>query len=207
MSGVVYLLAGNPRARSGRADPAMQAFFGEIGKSKPRVAYLGTASGDDSDFFAFMRARLQESGAGEVNLVPLCGSAADPVAAKRVLTHADAVFVSGGDVDEGMEVLRAQKEVLACLQERFAKGLPFMGLSAGSIMLARGWVRWEEGEENGSLFECLGFAPLYCDVHGEEDGWDELKALLRLLPGQTVGYAIRAGGALRVCEGVVENVI
>ena len=31
-------------------------------------------------------------------------------------------------------------------------------------------------------------------------------ALLRLLPEKTVGYGIRAGGALRVWQGIVENV-
>ena len=210
MSGHIYLLAGNPYSRSGTPDPAMQAFFREIGKPKPRVAYLGTASGDDRAFFEAMRARLLTCGAGEVQLMPLCGAAADATEARRVLARADAVFVSGGDVAEGMEALHAQVGIIACLRERFAKGVPFMGLSAGSIMLARGWVRWADGAADtdpGSLFACLGFAPIYCDVHGESDGWCELKSLLRLLPKETVGYAIRAGGALRVCEGVVENVV
>jgi len=206
MSGVIYLLAGNPHSHSGRPDPAMQAFFREVSKKRPRVAYLGAASGDDRDFFEFIRARLLASGAGEVELVPLCGAAADPAAALRMVARADAVFVSGGDVDEGMSALRAQEGVLTCLQERFGNGVPFMGLSAGSIMLARGWVRWG-GASGGrdTLFDCLGFAPIYCDVHDEADGWEELKALLRLVPEETVGHAIRAGGALRICEGIIES--
>lgn len=74
-------------------------------------------------------------------------------------------------------------------------------------MLARAWVRWAEsaGEED-ALLPCLGFAPLCCDVHGEADGWSELKALLRLLPAGTAGYGIRAGEALRICEGVIEGI-
>jgi hypothetical protein len=139
-------------------------------------------------------------------MAPLCGRGADAEDALRVLSRADAVFVSGGDVAEGMDVLRARKGVIACLRERFDSGIPFMGLSAGSIMLSRGWVRWaEEDAGQDMLFECLGFAPIYCDVHGEGDGWDELKALLRLLPAATVGYAIPSGGALRVGEGIVES--
>ena len=210
MGGLVYLLAGNPHSRSGKPDPAVQAFFREVGKPKPRVAYIGTASGDDRSFFEAMRKVLQAGGAGEVDLAPLCGVSADPAAARRVVSRAEAVFVSGGDVAEGMEVLRAQDGMIACLQGRFVRGVPFMGLSAGSIMLARGWVRWaeeDEGADQGSLFDCLGFAPIYCDVHGEDDGWEELKTLLRLLPEKTVGYAIRAGGALRFCEGIVESVV
>jgi len=207
MSGVVYLLAGNPYSRSGKPDPAMQAFFREIKKTKPRVAYVGTASGDDLGFFEAMRVRLRACGAGEVELAPLCGAAADPVVARRVLSQADAVFVSGGDVAEGMGGLHAQKGMAACLQERFEAGIPFMGLSAGSIMLARGWVRWaEESGEQDTLFDCLGFAPVYCDVHGAADGWDELKVLLTLLPKETVGYGIRVGAALRVCDNIVEDV-
>ena len=206
-SGVVYLLAGDPYARGGKPDPALRAFFREVGKSKPRVAYIGTASGDDPEFFEAMRALLQAGGAGGVDLVPLCGTAADPVVARRMLSQADAVFVSGGDVAEGMESLRAQDGIIARLRERFEAGVPFMGLSAGSIMLSRGWVRWADAPgEQDTLIECLGFAPVYCDVHGEADGWDELKALLRLLPKDTVGYAIRAGAALRVCEGIAEAV-
>lgn len=207
MSGCVYLLAGNPCARSDKPDPALRAFFREVGKPAPRVAYIGTASGDDRGFFKAMRLRLLAGGAGEVELAPLCGAAAAPAAAKRVIANADAVFVSGGDVAEGMDGLRAHRGVPAFLRRRFEAGVPFLGLSAGSIMLARGWVRWAEapGEKN-ALLACLGFAPLYCDVHGEADGWDELKALLRLLPAGSAGYGIRAGGALRVCGGVIEEV-
>jgi peptidase E len=210
MNGVIYLLAGNPYARGGKPDPAMQAFFEEIGKLKPRVAYIGTASGDDRSFFEAMRALLKASGAGEVELAPLCGETENAAAeARRVVAQADAIFVSGGDVAEGMDVLRARKGMIACLRERFASGVPFMGLSAGSIMLARGWVRWAEEDADaseGTLFDCLGFAPIYCDVHGEADDWDELKTLLRLLPDQAAGYAIRAGEALRISGGVVASV-
>jgi hypothetical protein len=207
MSGVVYLLAGNPRARGRRTDPAMAAFFRELGKRKPRVAYIGAASGDSLEFFEIMRERLRENGAGEVELVPLCEADDSPVEARQALARADAVFVSGGDVAEGMDVLRAKAGVIEALRERFAAGVPFMGLSAGSIMLARGWVRWAEAPgARDAVLECLGFAPIWCDVHGEDDGWDELKALLALLPEQAVGYGIRAGGALRVCGGIVEDV-
>jgi len=205
MGGLVYLLAGNPRSRGGKSDPVMAAFFGEVGKTRPRVAYIGTASGDDRAFFEFLRGTLQASGAGEVELAPLCGAAKDAAEARRVISRADAVFVSGGDVAEGMDALRARTGMIECLRERFDSGVPFMGLSAGSIMLARGWVRWAEGKGHDTVLECLGFAPICCDVHGEVDGWDELKSLLRLLPAGTVGYAIPAGRALRFCEGIVES--
>jgi putative intracellular protease/amidase len=186
----------------------MRAFFAEVGRKRPRVAYVGAASGDDPAFFAAMRARLQAAGAGEVELVPLCGAAQCIAEALRVVARADAIFISGGDVATGMDVLRSRKAVLRLLRERFASGTPFMGLSAGSIMLARGWVRWADGEGLGenSLFRCLAFAPIYCDVHGEADGWEELETLLRLLNKRAVGYAIPSGRALRIQGGVVAPV-
>lgn len=37
MGGVIYLLAGDPYARGGKPDPALRAFFREVGQAKPRV--------------------------------------------------------------------------------------------------------------------------------------------------------------------------
>jgi len=108
-----------------------------------------------------------------------------------------------------MRGLWACDGIIACLHELFEKGIPFMGLSAGSILLARGWVYWADdapGFHQDTLFDCLGFAPIYCDVHGEMDGWDELQALLRLLPEKTAGYAIRTGEAIRISDGIVEAI-
>jgi cyanophycinase-like exopeptidase len=208
MSAFIYLLAGNPRARGVKPDPAMQSFFSEVGRSAPAVAYIGAASGDDRSFFEAMRTAMQASGAGEVELVPLCAGPRSAAEAQHVLMRADAIFISGGDVADGMSVLRAGEGVIATLRERFEAGIPFMGLSAGSIMLTRGWVRWAEpgGKSKNALLDCLGFAPIYCDVHGESDGWEELKLLLELLPAKTSAFGIRAGHALRVCDGIVEAI-
>jgi hypothetical protein len=74
-----------------------------------------------------------------------------------------------------------------------------MGLSAGSIMLARCWVRWPDPDDDSTaeVFSCLGLASLVCDTHGEREDWEELKALLTLI-GPDVGYGIPAGSALRI---------
>ncbi len=67
-------------------------------------------------------------------------------------------------------------DLTSYLRELAEQGKPFIGLSAGSIMLARSWVRWPDSDEEGSaeVFPCLGVAPVYCDTHDEEAGWEEL---------------------------------
>jgi cyanophycinase-like exopeptidase len=84
------------------------------------------------------------------------------------------------------------------LRRLYRSGKPFFGTSAGSIMLARKWVRWRNPDDNESAepFPCLGLAPILCDTHGEGEGWEELKALLALSPTGAIGYGIASGAAI-----------
>jgi cyanophycinase-like exopeptidase len=124
---------------------------------------------------------------------------ADIPKAKEILESADIVFVSGGDVNAGMNVLR-EKNMLDFLGNLYDSGKLFFGTSAGAIMLANEWVRWPDPEDASSaeLFPCLGFAPVICDCHDEESGWEELKAALELNKNGTKGYGLAAGAAVKV---------
>jgi hypothetical protein len=86
------------------------------------------------------------------------------------------------------------------LRRLHRSGKPFLGVSAGSIMLARKWVRWRDphNDESAELFSCLGLAPILCDTHGEGDIWQELKVLLALSPMGAIGYGIASGTAIVV---------
>jgi hypothetical protein len=101
-----------------------------------------------------------------------------------------------------------ERELCEVLRQKHAAGAPFLGVSAGAILLAQRWIRWEDPEDDGSaaLFDCLGIAPLLCDCHGEEDAWTELEALLRLAGEGSLGHGIRSGAALRVAGGEPEVV-
>ena len=200
----IHLLAGGRGSRRAGADPLLAAALAEAGRPRPSVAYVGVASDDDPDFFGMVSSWLALAGAGEVRLAALASRRARPAAARTVLAGADVVFVSGGDVEAGMARL-AERGALPWLAELQRGGTPVVGLSAGSIMLARSWVRWSDPDDDAGaeLFPCLGLAPLLCDCHGEGDGWEELRALLALA-GDGVGYGIPAGGALRVAaDGAV----
>jgi cyanophycinase-like exopeptidase len=186
-------------------DPLLQAIFRRTGVRRPMVAYVGAASEDNAEFLFRIAEMLQKAGAGEVTLAPLCGRHGDAEKAKAVLEASDLVFLSGGDVEEGMRVLN-EKGMIGLLQRLHRAGKPFFGISAGSIMLARQWIRWRNpaDDESSELFECLGFASVVCDTHGEDDGWEELQALLALSPTGTIGYGLVSGTAIAVeSDGMV----
>lgn len=194
----VVLVAGSPGSGARGADPILAAALAAAGRPRPSVAYIGVASDDDRDFLRFVTAYLQRAGAGEVRLAALASARADLAAARAVIERSDVVFVSGGDVEAGMTHLE-KRGLLPLLRTLHGAGTPFIGLSAGSIMLARCWVRWSDPDDDATAetFPCLALAPILCDCHAEGDDWEELRALLALT-GEGVGYGIPAGGALRV---------
>ena len=186
------------RVRKG-PDPLLQAVFRQTGLRRPRVAYVGTASGDDTAFRLLIAKHLKKAGAGEVTLVPLCGRRRDTEKAKSILGASDLVFLSGGDVDEGMRVLK-ERGMIDPLRRLYHTGKPFFGISAGSIMLAQQWIRWRDPDDGATseLFDCLGLASVLCDTHGEAEGWEELQALLSLSKSGAIGYGIASGTAIAV---------
>ncbi len=195
----IYLLAGGPGSRRSGPDPLLQLIFGNTGKTTPSIAYVGAASDDDAGFFKWLSAFFKQSGAGTVTLAATAAPHVNIENTTGILKAADLIFITGGDVEAGMELLH--KHTLApLLRQLYASGKPFFGLSAGSIMLAQSWVRWPDPDDDHSAeaFDCLGFAPILCDMHAESDDWVELKALLRLQAKGTIGYGIPSGAGLRI---------
>lgn len=204
----VLLLAGDPRGARNAYGPILGRFFGLSGKRRPRVGYVGAASGDDPRFVGFMRALLEAGGECDCELAPLAGRKGSAAKAKAVLEASDLVFVGGGDVEEGMRWL-SERDAVGLLSRLRGSGVPFFGVSAGAIMLSRKWVRWRDpdDEESAETFDCLGFAEVYCDTHGEADRWAELKALLALVGPGEVGHGIRTGAAVEVGQGGALKVV
>ncbi len=202
----VYLLAGGrPRIRE-MFDPLIQAVFRENGTVSPTVAYIGTANNDDERFFNYIANIFGEIGAYKVDHALISSGKADIKKAKDILELADIVFISGGDVDRGIRALE-EKNMIGFLSRLHRQGKPFFGLSAGSIMLAREWVRWRDPNDDSTveLFPCLGFAPIICDAHDEQDDWPELKTVLKLEKDNVRGYGIVTGMGIRVFpDGKIE---
>lgn len=202
----IFLIAGRRGMRERKGpDPLLEEVFRRTGVRRPTIGYVGAASGENVEFRLLMATRLQKAGAGKVILAPLCGRRRDAGRAKSVLEASDLVFFSGGDVEEGIGVLK-EKGITDDLKRLYREGKPFFGVSAGTIMLARRWIRWADPDDDASseLLDCLGLAPILCDTHGEDEDWEELRALLGLSPVGRIGHGIASGTAIVVePEGAV----
>lgn len=202
----VYLLAGGRPPNREKQNFLIQAVLRESGKTSPTIGYIGTASGDDKRFLEFMARELKESGAFQINHAVIASPKADLKKAKDILESSDIIFAGGGDVDAGVRILQ-EKKMDQFLHELYREGKVFFGISAGSIMLAKEWVRWRDPEDasTAELFPCLDIAPVICDTHCEQDGWEELQALLKLEEDNTIGYGIVSGTAIKVFpDGSIE---
>ncbi len=204
----IYLLAGGPGAKKQSPDPILQMAFRELDKAKPSVAYIGAAHGDSLMLYLFIKRMIAAAGAGKIKLVSLVKKKSDMEEARSIIQSADCIFVSGGDVNEGMRVL-TERSVVPLIKNRYEEGALIIGVSAGSIMLAKQWINWpdENNEASAVLFPCMNIAPVLCDTHGEEDKWNELHSLMRLTKEDQIGYGIPGGGAMRIStDGAVEAI-
>jgi hypothetical protein len=177
---------------------------------KPLVAYVGVASDDNSGFQKMLTTELALTGA-RFHAAKIAAPKASIAAARDLLLECDLVFVSGGDVEHGMNVLK-DKGLLPFFRDLHRAKKPMFALSAGSLMLAREWVRFPDDDESkAEIFECIGAAPIHVDAHSEDDDWSELRALVRLLAErgdpEPTGYGLTAKGGLAIdVEGDVASV-
>ena len=202
----VLLLAGGRPLNASNMTRIIKSAFGDI--QKPQIAYIGAASGDSIVFFNMMKAFLMKAGAGKVALVRLAKDKADIDSARRALSAADVVFISGGEVEDGINWI-VKHQLVDYLMELYGEGKQFIGMSAGSIMLGSKWVKWEDPDDDNTaeLFDCLGFVPEIFDTHAEDEDWKEIKTALRLMGSGASGYGIPSGGALYAdSSGNIENV-
>lgn len=133
----MFLLAGGPGSDERKTVAQLKTALAESGSASPSVAYIGTASGDNRSFMKWFERPLKKAGASEVRMVPLLGRKADLPAAEEILKKAGVIFISGGEVEDGMNGLDAAMRGL--LRKLLEEGRLFIGLSAGSITPCRAW--------------------------------------------------------------------
>lgn len=194
-----YLFAGG----RGRSILSTFADIGKVikstGKAKPDIALVGVASLKDNPLIFLLMSALIKTGCNcRVKRVVIAPRRADINKAREILRKADAVFISGGDAEIGMQILR-EKNLAGFLRDLAGQGKLFIGASAGTIMMCKEWVRWQDPQNDSTaeLYPCLGFVSIICDTHAEGDDWVELKKALQLEGDGAAGYGITSGACLK----------
>ena len=201
----LHLIGGGPGALLALRRHFKSA-LAEIGRERPLVAYVGAASNDNAGFFTMIKAALcTAASTARVRQAKSASPRASASDARALLEECDLVFVSGGDVEHGMNVLH-DKDLAKPLIALAKAGKPMFGISAGSLMLSAEWVRFPgDDATKAELFPCLGIAPIHADAHAEADNWDELRVAVDLLrrrgEKEPLGYGLTRKGGLRLEVG------
>lgn len=200
----VTLMAGQFGSRHFGTRPYLAEALRLTRKDQPSALYIGAASGDDESFGTALCSLIEAAGAKDVSWPKVAKRRSTAAKARSALANVDFVFIGGGDVEAGMDVLR-RAGIVDELREAAARGAVFAGMSAGAIMLGERWVRWphdEAGDDEAETFDCLGLVPCSLDTHGEADDWRETRSFARVrareLERQAKAYGVPSGGALIV---------
>jgi cyanophycinase-like exopeptidase len=197
------LIAGKFGSRHFGTKPYLAEAVSLTGKDNPVALYIGAASADDRGFGTALAALLKAAGVRRVLWPKLSkGKEKDASGARAALDEADLVFVGGGDVEAGVQALR-DADLVDELHAAAKRGVVFVGMSAGAIMLGERWIRWpREGasDDEAETYECLGIAPCSLDTHGEGDRWQETQSFAavraRELGKKARAYGVPSGAAL-----------
>jgi peptidase E len=197
------LIAGKFGSRNFGTKPYLADAVRLTGRDKPVAVYIGAASGDDRHFGSALSALLKGAGVRKVVWPKLSkGKKRDASAARAALDEADLVFVGGGDVEAGVQAVH-EADLVGDLHGAAKRGVVFVGMSAGAIMLGERWIRWPRegaGDDEAETFECLGLAPCALDTHGEGDGWRETQSFAavraREIGKRACAYGVPSGAAL-----------
>ncbi len=184
----VYLIGSS----KGRTMAAMvKRALREVPHPRKKIAATYAAIHDHAEGLSFMISMTAKLFGAEVQRFTVPGekgSSMRPAQARAIVDAADIIFVAGGDPALGAKVLAAAGAD-AWLREARDRGATLMGISAGSIMLGAYWAEWPDEapdppdeHHGGSLVRCTGVVPdLVVDCHAEEDDWEELKLVRKML--------------------------
>lgn len=137
-----------------------------IPAEKPRAIYIGASNGDIEDFFEIFCAGMENIGILDCYHVKAAFTPTD----RTQLESADLIFLAGGDVMQGWEVLKntGMRDIIL---SKYAAGTSLIGLSAGAIQL--GWEAYSDlGKEIIPMMQLVSFN---LSAHDEANEWSSLK--------------------------------
>ena len=162
------------------------------GKDRPRICFLGQASGDQSDYFArFVDAFGQRAAPSRLNLFHRTVVDVDAFLAEQ-----DAIYVGGGNTANMLEIWRIHG-VDRALHAAWERGVVLAGLSAGAICWFEGGTTDSFGRALQPLLGGVALLAGSCCPHFDEEprrrpAYHALVREGRLPPG----WALDDGAAL-----------
>lgn len=213
-AGYVYLAAS-----SDALAPLVLRAHERLAKKRPRLAVSYAPVAGAPAAVCSMRAFVAKSFPdADVETFVLPGEV-DPMSldeARAIVARADMIFVCGGDPVLGAKIF-AENGADAWLRDSRARGVPCIGVSAGSIMFGAMWVEWPDDPPPDAphygaiLVPCAGVVgDLLVDCHDEADDWVELRIvgeMLRATKSQLRIRGIPTGAGLIVApDGSLEIV-
>jgi len=147
-----------------RGSPLTRFLLEVTGAARPRVLFLGTATGDDSFYIArFYEAFAQDAHAFHLRLFGI-----PPPNLRELVLEQDLVFVGGGNTANMLALWRLHG-IDGFLREAWEAGTVLAGVSAGAICWFESGVTDSFRVELDGM-DCLGFLRGSCCPHydGEE---------------------------------------
>jgi dipeptidase E len=173
------------------------------GKQRPRICFLGTASGDSDRYAAkFYRAYASVADASDLVLF----GAPEPGSVAR-LVEQDIVFVGGGNTANLLAVWRLHG-VDHVLRQAWEAGMVLAGISAGAICWFEACLTDSFGPQLAALHDGLGLLAGSAAPHFSGDPQRRPRVLAELRAGRLPdGYGIDDGAALHFTGTELERVV
>ncbi len=163
----------------------------EFARARPRIGYVGAASGDDPEKTRTVHASLAPLAGAVLPLPP----GADLAAARAWADGLDLVYVGGGDPVRLVRYL-GETGIASVLARAHAQGVPLVGVSAGAMCWFDRFL-WRAGADGLQIAPGLGLVPGTMTPHSliEPDRLTRLQALVAQ-GALAEAYAVDDGAAL-----------
>ena len=160
----IVALGGASLAPGSTDGPLHQYLLDLTGRERPRVCFLGTASGDDAasttSFYAWFARRAEATHLGLFDR-----RVAD---IEALLVEADLIYVGGGNTANMLAIWRTHG-VDKALRRAWERGVVLAGPSAGAVCWFEGGTTDSFGPTLGPLNDGLGFLPgSFCPHYDSE---------------------------------------